>query len=204
MFSQGVPFFHAGDDILRSKSLDRNTYNSGDWFNKLDWTYQNNNWGVGLPVERTDRWEMYAPLLRDPALRPGKEDIGYSSAVFREFLRIRKNSPLFRLQTGDQIQRILTFLNTGLGQTPGLIVMRLCDTDSLDPAYSEILVLFNAQPKALDFHDPTLMGAYSLHSIQQQSADAVARTARCVGGTFTVPGRTAVVFVIERAVAALK
>jgi pullulanase len=30
--SQGVPFFHAGDELLRSKSLDRNSYNSGDWF----------------------------------------------------------------------------------------------------------------------------------------------------------------------------
>jgi pullulanase len=30
MFSQGVPFFHAGDDILRSKSFDLNSYNSGD------------------------------------------------------------------------------------------------------------------------------------------------------------------------------
>ena len=31
---QGVPFFHAGTDMLRSKSLDRDSYNSGDWFNK--------------------------------------------------------------------------------------------------------------------------------------------------------------------------
>jgi hypothetical protein len=27
--SQGVPFFHAADDLLRSKSLDRDSYNSG-------------------------------------------------------------------------------------------------------------------------------------------------------------------------------
>src|SRR6185503_12518588 len=48
-FGQGVPFFHAGVELLRSKSLDRNSYNSGDWFNKLDFTYGSNNWGVGLP-----------------------------------------------------------------------------------------------------------------------------------------------------------
>ncbi len=29
--SQGVPFIHAGDDLLRSKSLDRDSYNSGGW-----------------------------------------------------------------------------------------------------------------------------------------------------------------------------
>ena len=28
--SQGVAFFHAGDEILRSKSLDRDSYNSGE------------------------------------------------------------------------------------------------------------------------------------------------------------------------------
>ncbi|XP_071734592.1 pullulanase 1, chloroplastic isoform X2 [Rutidosis leptorrhynchoides] len=47
--SQGVPFFHCGDEILRSKSLDRDSYNSGDWFNRLDFSYNSNNWGVGLP-----------------------------------------------------------------------------------------------------------------------------------------------------------
>jgi pullulanase/glycogen debranching enzyme len=29
--SQGVAFFHAGDEILRSKSLDRDSYNSGSF-----------------------------------------------------------------------------------------------------------------------------------------------------------------------------
>ena len=28
----------AGTDLLRSKSLDRNSYNSGDWFNRMDWS----------------------------------------------------------------------------------------------------------------------------------------------------------------------
>jgi len=44
--SQGVSFFHAGDDLLRSKSLDRDSYSSGDWFNRLDWSGQDNNFGV--------------------------------------------------------------------------------------------------------------------------------------------------------------
>src|SRR5690606_17798429 len=45
MLNQGVPFFQAADDLLRSKSLDRNSYNSGDWFNAIDWTGQTTNWG---------------------------------------------------------------------------------------------------------------------------------------------------------------
>src|SRR4029077_20529142 len=48
LLAQGVPFVQAGQDLLRSKSLDGNSYNSGDWFNRIDWSMQSNNWGVGL------------------------------------------------------------------------------------------------------------------------------------------------------------
>ncbi len=44
-FSQGIAYFHAGQDILRSKSLDRNSFDSGDWFNRLDWSYADNHFG---------------------------------------------------------------------------------------------------------------------------------------------------------------
>lgn len=48
-FSQGVAYFHAGGELLRSKSLDRNSFNSGDAFNRLDWSGQSNQFGIGLP-----------------------------------------------------------------------------------------------------------------------------------------------------------
>lgn len=48
LLCQGVPFTHAGDDMLRSKSLDRDSYNSGDWFNQIDWSMQDNNYGIGI------------------------------------------------------------------------------------------------------------------------------------------------------------
>ena len=48
-FSQGIAYFHAGQELLRSKSMDRNSYNSGDWFNRLDWTYSDNGFAAGLP-----------------------------------------------------------------------------------------------------------------------------------------------------------
>jgi len=198
MFSQGVPFFHAGDDILRSKSLDNNSYDSGDWFNKLDWTYASDNWGVGLPGEGRDRWDIFRPLLADPALKPTQADIVNASAVFREYLQVRKSSPLFRLQTADEVERSLTFLNTGPNQIPGLIVMNLSDVDNLDPNYSDVVVLFNASKDALAFADSGFIGKeYSLHPIQQNSADPLVRTAAfdSANGSFTVPGRTTAIFV---------
>ena len=199
MFSQGVPFFHAGDDILRSKSFNPNSYDSGDWYNKLDWTYESNNFGVGLPLEGTGQWDIYKPLLADPKLDPTKSDITFASAVFRELLQIRKSSKLFRLETGAQIKKDVSFLNTGTEQTPGLIVMRLQDTSNLDPNYQEVLVFFNARPEAITFSDASLTGSYMLHSIQQNSADATVKQASFGNGTFNVPGRTTTVFVIEKA-----
>ena len=47
---QGIGFVAAGSERLRSKSLDRNSYNSGDWFNPIRWDCaQGNGFGVGLP-----------------------------------------------------------------------------------------------------------------------------------------------------------
>jgi pullulanase-type alpha-1,6-glucosidase len=197
MFSQGVPFFHAGDDILRSKSFDPNSYNSGDWYNKLDWTYESDNFEVGLPIEGTGQWDIYKPLLADPNLAPAKTEITFASAVFREFLQIRKSSPLFRLQTADQVKKDLSFLNAGTEQTPGFIVMRLNDSNDLDSNYKELVVYFNAGPDAVTFSDASLSGDYVLHSIQQNSADEVVKQASFDNNSFNVPGRTTAIFVIE-------
>ena len=38
MTSQGIPFFHAGDEILRTKFGDRNSYRSGDGINQVRWS----------------------------------------------------------------------------------------------------------------------------------------------------------------------
>ena len=197
MFSQGVLFFYAGDDLLRSKSFDPNSYNSGDWYNKLDWTYESNNWGVGLPLEGTGQWDIYRPLLADPKLAPAKSDIEFASAVFREFLQIRKSSKLFRLTTGEQIKSDLSFYNTGPDQISGLIVMDLKDTKSIDPNYKEILVLFNARPDPVKFTDPEFMGKnFELHSVQQNSADMLVRSSKydSANGAFRLSGRTTAVF----------
>jgi pullulanase-type alpha-1,6-glucosidase len=197
MFSQGVPFFHAGDDILRSKSFNPNSYNSGDWYNKLDWTYESNDWGVGLPLEGTAQWDIYKPLLADPKLAPAKSDIEFAAAIFREFLQIRKSSKLFRLETEEQVKSVVSFYNTGPDQIPGLIVMDLKDTKNIDPNYKEIVVLFNTRPDPVKFTDPAFAGKnFELHSVQQNSSDERVHASNydSANGAFTVAGRTTVVF----------
>ena len=199
-FSQGVPFFHAGDDLLRSKSLDRNSYNSGDWFNKLDWTYKDNNWGVGLPGEGYDKWDIFRPLLSNPALKPGKAEITFAAAAFCEYLRIRKSSPLFRLRSAEDVRRSVSFLNTGPWQMPGLIVMQLTNFDQLDPLYDSIVVIFNPSPAPVTFGDSAFLERkYRLHPVQAVSPDKILRQAKfdISSGSFTIPGRTTAVFVLK-------
>ena len=75
--SQSPCFWHAGADLLRSKSLDRNSYDSGDWFNTLDWTGADNGFGHGLPPKPDNeaKWPFMRPLLADPALEPSPQAI---------------------------------------------------------------------------------------------------------------------------------
>lgn len=54
MLGQGIPFTHAGVELLRSKSMERDSYDSGDWYNKVDYTLADNNFDKGLPRKDKD------------------------------------------------------------------------------------------------------------------------------------------------------
>jgi pullulanase len=200
--AQGIPFFHAGDDILRSKSFDRNSYNSGDWFNRLDWTYQTNNFAVGLPPEwdNRDDWPIMEALLKNREIKPGFADIYLSHLYFRDLLRIRKSTPLFRLRTGAEVRQRLRFYNLGPHQQPALIVMAISDQQGpvLDPRVKSILVFFNVDKikKVIDLPDYRGV-SLELHPIlRRSSADLIVREAGYDSSTatFTVPPRTTAVF----------
>jgi len=199
---QGIPFFQAGDDLLRSKDMDNNSYNSGDWFNKLDFTFQSNNWGTGLPIasQNQSNWSFMQPLLANPALTPTPANIDLSRKLFQEFLTIRASSPLFRLSTLAQVQTSLHFLNTGPSQIPGVIVMTLNGKAGECGQYNQILVVFNATTAAVNFQYNSLKGMdLRLHPTQANSADSVTRQSSFnrVTGTASVPALTTAVFVSD-------
>jgi pullulanase/glycogen debranching enzyme len=203
--SQGVPFFHAGVDLLRSKSMDRNSYNSGDWFNRLDFTYQTNNWAVGLPGgDNADMYAVIQPLLADPNIRPTSAEITSTHQHFMEMLQIRRSSVLFRLRTAEDIEQRLVFDNTGPDQVPGVIVMSISDMgdlEDLDPNYEYIVVVFNGTPDEVAYALDAAVGlTMELHPVQAASADSVVQGASfdSATGTFTVPGRTTAVFVLAQ------
>lgn len=202
---QGIPFFHAGSDLLRSKSMERDSYDSGDWFNRLDWSMETNNWNVGLPREDKDgpNWDVIRGIIADDSIAPARAHIEATAAMFRELLAVRYSTPLFRLRTGAEVIARVDFHNTGPEQVPGLIAMTitdgLCAGADLDPALDGLVVLINAAPEARVFALPAAEGrAFALHPILAASADERVREAAFADGAFTVPGRTAAVFVLPQ------
>ena len=201
---QGVPFFHAGQDILRSKGMDRDSFNAGDWFNAIDWHLDSSGWGRGLPSEEKnkDAWPLMRPLLADPSLAPGKAERERSLSTFETFLCIRQSSPLFRLHSDAQVREHLHFLNTGPAQVPGLIVMSLDDAaGAIDRRHRRIVTLFNGGLDAVEFPLADAGNAsFTLHPLQIANDDPLLAQARYnrVNRSFATPGLTTAVFVEQR------
>ncbi|MCB9122943.1 MAG: pullulanase-type alpha-1,6-glucosidase [Caldilineaceae bacterium] len=178
LLSQGVPFQQAGTEMLRSKSFDRDSYNSGDWFNFLDFTYQDNGFGRGLPVAEKNEndWPIMQPLLANPDLKPSTDLIEATTANFADFLGIRYSSPLFRLQTDDQVMKMLHFHNTGAEaegdsrphRRPG--IADIGAGNDVDAENELAVVLFNAPSRS-----PSLIG-YWRHGAGTPSALLAARS----------------------------
>ncbi|MEU7516120.1 pullulanase-type alpha-1,6-glucosidase [Streptomyces sp. NPDC042898] len=188
--SQGPALSQAGSDLLRSKSLDRNSYDSGDWFNAIHWDCRDGNgFGRGLPPapDNKAKWSYGKPLLVDPALTAGCAQIDGASAAYRDLQEIRTTEPVFSLATADRVQSALSFPLSGPAETPGVITMRLGD----------LVVVLNATPQEQKQKVADAAGkGYALHPVQATGSDAVVKSAsyEAGSGTFTVPARTVAVF----------
>jgi pullulanase len=204
-FSQGIAYFHAGGELLRSKSLDRNSYDSGDWFNRLDFTATDNGFGAGLPPEGDNGadWPLLAPRLADARIKPSPADIAFTRDAFLDLLRIRAGSTLFRLRTADDVRTRLSLPDPG--DDPGLVAGHLDGRGYPGANFAEVLYVLNANDQARTLDLPQYAGrAWRLHPVQRDpdAADTRPRIHARIDaalGRFTVPARSAVVFVVEDA-----
>lgn len=194
--------WHAGTDILRSKSLDRNSYDSGDWFNFLDFTLSDNGFAAGLPpeVENGAKWHVLAPLLADPRLKPEPEHIRTAHDQALDLLRLRASTRLFRLGSAERVRAKVSFpVSDTWHQLPGVIVMAVDDrTDPVDERWSGLLAVFNATGWLVRQSVPGSLAGYRLHPVQAGGADEIVRTCEVGDDWVTVPARTAAVFVRPR------
>lgn len=204
-FSQGVAYYHAGIDTLRSKSLDKNSFNSGEWFNRIDWTYQDNYFGTGLPQQDDNGkdWPLLKPYLSQAAaIKPAPADIAFARDAFRDLLAIRASSTLLRLRSTEDIVQRLRFFNTGPQQQAAVLAAWIDGKGYPGAQFAGISYLVNVDKVAHTVSDAALRGKrLQLHPVHRApgAADKRASEARfdSASGSFTVPPRTAVVFVAE-------
>ena len=202
---QSPAFWSAGCELLRSKSLDADSHNSGDHFNAIDWTGQDNGWGRGLPpADRNfESWIIQADLLARDELRPTAHDIAAARAQALDLLRLRRSTPLFSLGSAELIRERVSFPVCGPQAQPGVIVMVIDDgagEADVDPALDGVVVVLNATPHEIGQRVDALVGRFLvLSDIQARGSDPVVRETRfdAATGTVTVPGRTVAVL-IER------
>ncbi|WP_198586911.1 pullulanase-type alpha-1,6-glucosidase [Glycomyces xiaoerkulensis] len=206
VLSQGTGFVTAGSELLRSKSLDRDSYDSGDWFNAIRWDCggaegfgaSSNGFGSGLPPAWTseDEWSHAADAVARVD-EPSCEDIELAGARYAELLRIASSTRAFSLGTAEAVSERVSFPLSGEGEAPGVITM-VVDMEGLDDEFETVTAVFNATPDAVDrtVADQAGSGA-GLHPVLRESADEVLVEASFddATGTFTVPGRSVAVFV---------
>lgn len=197
ILSQGIPFLHMGSELLRSKSMERDSYDSGDWYNEVDFSYQSSAWNRGLPRQDKDgsNWDLITEVIQSAGAgaAPTPEAIAYTNQQVRELLTVRRDCPLFRLQTAEAIQNRLRFLNTGTGQIPGVIGYSLLDDISnglpdLDAANDEIVVVINASNSTQTL-STGLSGTFAV-----MADTSPTETASASGGDFSVPALSVGVF----------
>lgn len=206
MLGQGIPFTHAGVELLRSKSMERDSYDSGDWYNRVDYTLADNNFDKGLP--RKDKDGDNYPLIEKVLgkhVKPSGADMATMVGFYQELAELRQSSRLLRLGSGAEVIKRVDFRNTGPDQEAGLIVMTVDDGVNagadLDPAIDGLVVMINATnaPQSIsDFRDGSDQ-PIDLTSLQLSPAhhggESIARDAAVNGGTLTLGAWSAAVFV---------
>ncbi len=204
ILGQGVPFIHMGSEILRSKSMQRDSYDSGDWYNRVDFTMESHNWNIGLPREDKDgeNWSMIEAVITGAGTnaQPDKADMETMQGYFHELVQLRASSGLFTLGKGQTIIDRVQFHNTGSEQIAGVIVMSMDNSGerfdgAIDAERQGLVVVINASPEPLaNFANFDATG-YQQHSIQQDAgANSIGAGANVNNGKLSVPAWSVAVF----------
>ena len=170
--AQSPSFWHAGNDLLRSKSLDRNSYDSGDWFNRIDWSGRESTFGSGLPPEPDNeaKWHVHAAAARRSGAEAGRRrhrgrrTRGPRSCCGSASPRRCSGSAARSWSRSGSASRA-----AGPEQTPGVIVMAIDDRRGrdIDRKLDGVVVVFNASPEATSRRSRRSPGRrYALHPVQ--------------------------------------
>ncbi|MBN8487468.1 MAG: DUF3372 domain-containing protein [Burkholderiales bacterium] len=178
--SQGVAYFHAGGELLRSKSLDRNSYDSGDWFNRIDWSGRRNFFGSGLPPAGDNQadWPAMAERLADARIAPTPREIMLVRQGFQDLLRIRASTPLLRLAHSDEVLRRVRILPAD----DAVLALHLDGRDRSDAVFGEMLLMINASRSPRRVRVP--VARWTNHPVQSYAEGPLHRGADCLAAQF--------------------
>jgi len=109
--SQGIPFLHAGEEFLRTKKGEENSYNLPDEINRLDWTRKKEYFGVFSYYRDLIALRKAHPAFRMKTASDVKENL-----KFYDELGLPLEAPdiaylLYGDKAGDAWGRILVLIN---------------------------------------------------------------------------------------------
>src|SRR5690606_8973711 len=133
---------------------------------------------------------------------PAPADIAFARDAFRDLLAVRASSTLFRMRSTDDIVQRLRFFNTGPQQQATVLAAWIDGKGYPGANFAGISYLVNVDKVAHTVSDDALRGKrLVLHPVHMDANAADKRATQAsfdsTSGSFTVPPRTAVVFVAE-------
>ncbi|WP_438488343.1 pullulanase-type alpha-1,6-glucosidase [Streptomyces sp. S186] len=205
--SQGPALSQAGTDLLRSKSLDRNSFNSGDWFNALHWSCTDDSRDGATGDPRDGATGAHGRDIGDGRDVGDARDIGDGNGFGRGLPPAADNKdkwpyakPLLadpalrpdcatRTAVSAAYRDLLRIHATepafGLSTTAAVqsaLAFPLSGPDEtpgvLTMRLADLVVVFNATPQRQDQTVPALAGQpYALHPLQAHGTDRTTATA---------------------------
>ena len=157
LLGQSPAFDQQGTDLLRTKYFQNDSYNTGDFSNKVN--YDSSKGNEFIPGALVNQEKDYNNDVKD---WPVMVEVGeYNSDVgpelkakmtdtYKAMATIRKNNDALHLGDAELIKSNVKFLNTGASQKKGLIVMHAANKPSGKGA-KDVVVMLNAIPGATEF-----------------------------------------------------
>ncbi|MNK07424.1 Pullulanase precursor [compost metagenome] len=191
LLGQGIPFIEAGTELLRSKNGDQDSYDSGEFFNRIDWTGRQNYWGEGLPPawKNLNDWSFWQPRLQEPRLKPTAAHIEQTNKYFQALLRVRQSSSLFHLNTLEEMKSHLVFIDNDSQPEPGLIAMLMHNKEEA------LLIFFNASREARIFSHKVLSYNWFINPLFNHEVDPILHQVVLspLQKSIQIPGRTTII-----------
>ena len=153
LLGQSPAFDQQGTDLLRTKYFQNDSYNTGDFSNKVNYDSSKGNEFIPGALVNSEKdsedWQVIVEVGKYNS-DVGAELKSKMIDTYKAMATIRKNNDALHLGDAELIKSNVKFLNTGTTQTKGLIVMHAANKPSGKGA-KDVVVMLNAIPGATEF-----------------------------------------------------